>query len=161
MKVSTKIDWSGLQRMTKDLERLEQREVKAGFDDSTHEGSGLTNAKLAGYLEKGVRKEGGGMKIPPRPFIAQAATIWASSIERESNLVVKNILKGNEAQVSRQLDIIASIGVESLQNSMELQNFAALAPSTLRIKAAKGSRHPTDILLDSGELFSSMISEVK
>jgi hypothetical protein len=160
MKVSTKIDWSGLQRMTKDLERLEQREVKAGFDDSTHEGSGLTNAQLAGYLETGVRRSGSG-STPPRPFIRQAATIWASSIERESNLVVKNILKGKEAQVSRQLDIIASLGVDSLQNSMELQNFAALAPSTLRIKAAKGSRHPTDILLDSGELFQSVVSEVK
>ena len=160
MKIKTDIDWSGLNKIQKQMERLEQREVKAGYGDEIHTESGLKMSQLASYMENGVRGDTG-MKIPPRPFIAQALTIWQDSIEKESMLVVDNAIKGKDAVVNKHLQTIAAEGIASLQDSIEMQNFKELSPITVRIKEAKGSRFARDMLLDSGELFQSATSDIK
>ena len=160
MKVKTDICWDGLHDMVKNLNRLEDREVRAGFDERIHEGSGLKTCTLAGYMEHGVRGETG-MKIPPRPFLRQSADIWENSIEKESLAVVKHTLSGKESLVSKNLELIGEEGKEAIQASIELQNFTELSPTTIRIKEAKSSRYARDILLDSGELFQSATADIK
>jgi len=157
-KILTTIDSKEMKRIIKDLNRLSKKELHSGFDSSSHS-SGLTNKELASILENGTRDPQGGMHTPPRKFITQAASIWLSSIDKESSLVIKNILQGNDALAGKYLDEINEAGEQSIQQSIDTQNFKSLSPTTLRLK--KDSAHPTEILLESGELYQSVISFIK
>jgi hypothetical protein len=163
-KIETKIDMSEIDKMLRNLNNLEEREVSAGFTDTPHEGSGMSMGELAIIHEHGVRSEAGSnkpWKIPPRPFMEQASHLLTNSIDKESRLVVENALKGKESITSKYLDDIADINKDTIQESIEMQNFTPLSPITVRIKKDKGARHVTEMLLESGELFEGIETEVK
>lgn len=156
-KVKCVIDYTNINRMIKDLNKLEEREVASGFDETPHS-SGLTSAGLANILENGTRGKEGGMHIPPRRFMEQAGVILSSAIDKEARLVLENTLKGKPTLVNQHLDKIAEISKDSIQESIEMQNFAELSSITLRLK--KDSTHPTEILLENGELFENIITRI-
>ena len=164
-RLETKIDMRNIEKMIKNLNRLETTEVVIGFDESPHSSEDdLTNAELAIIMERGVRgseEEEGAWKIPPRPFIFQGGLILADDIGQPSRLVVANTMKGNVSQVNTNLNKIGVMGVEATQESIDRQRFKKLSPTTIRIKRAKNSRFPTTILVDSGSLYESVNYEIK
>ena len=164
-KIDSKIDMSGLDKIMKNMERLTERSVEVGYyDDDPHEGSDVSMGTLVNWLENGTRSrsgEEGAYHIPPRRFVEQGSSIWVDGIEKESAQVVARALQGRESQVNTLLDKIGEEGKESIQASMDMQNFKALAPTTVKLKKAKGSRYATTQLIDTGELYEGIKIKVK
>ena len=162
-KLECSIDMKNIERMIKDLNRLETTEIVIGFDDTDHgPEDDLTNSELALIMERGVRgSEGEGQwKIPPRPFLFRSGTILLEDIDNPSKLVVSNTLKGNAGLVNSNLEKIGKLGVEAVQESIDRQGFRKLSPTTIRIKRAKNSRYATKQLLDSGSLYESVTYDI-
>ena len=162
-KIDSKVDYSGLDKIMKNMARLTEREVSVGYDDTPHS-DGNSMADIAGWQEEGVRArsgEEGAWHIPPRPFMDMASSIWASDIEKESAKVVSSALKGNESVLNKNLGLIGESGRESIQAAIDTQQFTKLSPTTIRIKRAKNSRFPETILVDSGKLYEGMSVKIK
>ena len=161
-KLECSIDMKNINRMIKDLNRLEEREVVVNVDDTpTEKDPSVTNEDVAIWMERGVRGADGGYHIPPRPFFFRGAVLWEEDIHNEAKLVLTNTLKSNNAQVNKNLDKIGEKGVASVQESINRQGFAKLSPTTIRIKRAKNSLFPTTALVDSGSLYEAINYQIK
>ena len=161
MKIKTEIDYKGLNKIMEATKRLVKREVSAGFGGEMHSGAKVPVATLALWMEKGTRSKSGGYHIPPRPFIEQGGNIWAANMGAEAAKVVINTLMNREAKADKSLQKLGDMGEEAIQTSMDLQNFTSLAPKTVQLKIAKGARHTTEMLLESGELYQSVTTKIK
>ena len=163
MIVDTKIDLTGYRKIAKEMQRLQEREVATGFGTEPHN-SGLTVGALSNIIENGVRarnSDEGSWRTKPRPFMEQGKMIWATSIERDSADVVKATLQGKNSRVNMLLHKIGESGENAIQQSIEMQNFAALKPSTIALKIKRGSAYADSILLDTSELFQSSTTKIK
>lgn len=162
IKLKSSVDNTELNKIFANLNRLSEREVSVGYDGSPHEGSkNLSKAELVNIIEGGARNAGGGMKLPPRPFMEMAASIWENDIEALSAKVVKGSLENNNNVVNKALDEIGVLGVQAIQSAIDSQAFAKLKPSTINIKRDKGSRFPEMILVDTGDIYESQVVSIK
>lgn len=155
-KINCSIDKSGLHKMIGALNKLEKREVSAGFDGEMHGDDKITMAELAIIHDRGVKG-----KIPPRPFMKQAALLVSDEIGKEAASVVTNTLKNNPSLVQRDLVKVGTKGAEAIQEAIDRGQFRKLSPTTIRIKKAKNSLYPEDILIDSSELYQSAGYHIK
>ena len=161
-KLECSIDMKNINRMIKDLNRLEEREIVVNVDDTpTEKDPSVTNNNVAIWQEFGVRAKGGGFHIPPRKFFFRGAVLWEKDIHNEAKLVLTNTLKANHTQVNKNLDKIGEKGVSSVKESIDRQGFAKLSPTTIRIKRAKNSLFPTTALVDSGSMYEAINYQIK
>ncbi len=162
IKLDTEFDYSGYNQVMKDIQRLVEREVAVGFDDSDHSDKDeLTMAELAIIHENGTRGRDGGYHIPPRKFVTRAGYNLAEVINAESEAVVINSLKGKHSLVNKHLDAIGEKGIQATQEAIDRQGYRKLSPTTIRIKRHKNSRYPTEQLLDSEALYEGVMYKIK
>jgi len=160
-KIDSKIDYSGLDKIMKNMERLTERSVSVGFGGEEHEPSGLSVGEIANFLEGGVRNSKSGVTSKPRPIVTRAAIPWVEDSEKEIRLATIAALQGKEVKLNKELDDIAEKGVLSIQENIDNQGFEPLEQSTISIKRSKGSRWPTKVALDTGFLYQNIEKSVK
>lgn len=120
--------------------------LRVGFLENAIYPGGTSVAMIAAIQEYGAPSR----NIPPRPFFRNMIAAKA----REWPAAIANLLRQNNMDAVRALDIAGAAIAGQLRQSIQDTNAPPLAPSTIR---RKGFSKP---LIDTGHMFNSIDHEV-
>ena len=140
-------DFSGMDKFVKQAIKLSQQEVDIGFNQETHEDSGLTYADLANILNSGADS----VNIPPRVFMESAMDQFEVDNLKVTPLAVKRILY-KDMPMEAELLKIGRKQKQILKQVMELKLFPF--PNNAASTIAKKDRD--DALIDKGDLIKNI-----
>lgn len=149
MEIDCKIDFSGYNKVLKDLNTMDSLQVEWGYPDDTrhNEHPNVTVAQIAYWNEMGVKEKGGGdWRMPPREFMSLSSIMVGSDMKRLSDQVMLALGKG-EFSIKQSLNYVAKEAGDSVREAIDTQNFLPLEQSTITQKG-----HDT-ILIDSGQMY--------
>lgn len=129
---------------------LGEEEVEFGyFPEHFHQEAKVQTATLAMWQNDGVKtKASTGWRIPPRPFMDQAAGLVETDIDKYNNIIQTGLALGGKNQIDLSLRIVGQDSADSIRESIDLQNFKPLAPSTVKQKGGSDIQ-----LIESNEMY--------
>ena len=150
MEIDVKIDNSLVKELEKELEYMSRMQVEYGyFPEQFHTEANLPTASVAEFNNNGVKNSKGGWHIPPRPFLDNAHYITEDNLPKFNAIMQDSLVYGGKMQIRTGLKMIGDQVADNIRESIEMQNFKELAPSTI---AQKGS----DVqLIETNELYDS------
>ncbi|UZV41177.1 hypothetical protein vBVpaMR16F_111 [Vibrio phage vB_VpaM_R16F] len=148
MEIDVKIDNSLVKELEKDLEYLDSVTVEYGyFEGDLHQSSGYTTPEIARWNNDGVKAKDGSIHIPSRPFLDNAHIITGNDIPEFNAIMQDSLIFGGKRQIQVGLKIVGDKTADNIRESIDMQNFAPLSPSTI---VKKGN---DVILIEDWELY--------
>ncbi|UUW39709.1 hypothetical protein VP14_022 [Vibrio phage VPMCC14] len=148
MGIDVKMDDSLVREMEKDLEYLDSVSVEYGyFEGDLHQASGNMLSEIARWNNDGVKAKDGSIHIPSRPFLDNAHIITGNDIPEFNAIMQDSLMFGGKRQIQTGLKIVGDKTADNIRESIDMQNFTPLAPSTI---VKKGN---DVILIEDWELY--------
>lgn len=157
MEIDVKMDDSLVREMEKELEYMSRMEVSYGyFEGDIHKASGNMLSQIAAWNNNGVKAKDGSTRIPSRPFMDQAHYITEDDIPKFNAIMQDSLVLGGKMQIRIGLKMIGDQCADNIRESIDMQNFKELAPSTI---AQKGGSEIQ--LVETSELYDSATYKVE
>ncbi len=112
------LDLSGLKKLRSRLKEASRGEIQWGYPEASDMHSdGMSQGKLAEWLNDGVRDGSGGWRIPPRPALMQSALTVKGAIEKDLRRDATKFFEGSTTVKQFKQDV-GSYLVEDFQDTM-------------------------------------------
>lgn len=142
----------GMQKILKELRKLNRVFVKVGILSSAGTIDGVAVAQYATWNENGVAGKGK-WKIPPRPFIKGWATTKSEEIKNTITKLYGQVASG-QMSANTALNSLGVYAKSGIQAYIRQGNFVPNSPVTIMLK---GSSKP---LIDTGTMRNNVNYEV-
>lgn len=157
MEIDVKMDDTLVRELEKELEYMSRMEVSYGyFPEQFHTEANLPTAYVADYNNNGVKNSKGGWHIPSRPFMDQAHYITEDDIPKFNAIMQDSLVLGGKMQIRTGLKMIGDQCADNIRESIDMQNFKELEPSTI---AQKGGSEIQ--LIETNELYDSATYKIE
>lgn len=153
-KLDLEIDMSGWEEIEKQMSYLESKQIEYGYPvDKIHPDAKVPVAQVAKWNNTGVKANGGGWKIPPRPFMEIAAIYTDFEMGKYNQQLMLSLLKG-KTSVERALDYVGNEMADNVREAIGEGNYTALARSTVEQKGSD------TVLIDSGFMYDNAVYDI-
>lgn len=148
MEIDVKMDDSLVKELEKDLEWMSTQTVEYGyFEGDVHKASGNMLSEVARWNNNGVKAKDGSNHIPSRPFLDNAHIITEGDIPMFNAIIQDSLMFGSRIKIQTGLKMVGEKAADNIRESIDMQNFTPLSPSTV---VSKGS---DVILIEDWELY--------
>lgn len=132
MEIDVKIDDTLVRELEKELEWMSKQAIEYGyFEGDVHQASGNMLSEVARWNNDGVKAKDGSTRIPSRPFMDQAHYITGDEIPEFNAIMQDSLVLEGKQQIQVGLKMIGDRVVDNIRESIDMQNFTPLAPSTV------------------------------
>ena len=132
MNINVKMDDSLIKELEEELNYLSRVKVEYGyFEGDPHLASGYTTPEIARWNNDGTKRKDGTTHIPSRPFLDQAHYITGDDIPKFNAIMQDSLVLGGKMQIRTGLKMIGDQCADNIRESIDMQNFKELAPSTI------------------------------